>query len=208
MTVTEDEVRVAEIAQYAVVGRPPRRDLQALVELAAEICHVPTAVINLITASEQVQVAAVGFEASVCAREDSMCSAVLHEPAPVVVADARLDARFHENPFVTGAIADVRFYAATQLVTPDDVVIGTLCVFDRRPRELDARQHRSLRTLADRVVDLLELGRRSRALERSLQELTTARDELRRSNEQLAGFAAQAAHDLRNPLTSVTMSLQ
>ena len=204
----QDAARVEEIAQYAVLGVPPRRDLQALVALAAQICEVPSAVINLITASEQVQIAAVGMDPSVCAREDSMCAAVLHEMEPVIVPDASQDPRFAENPFVTGAIGEVRFYAANHLITPQGVAIGTLCVFDDQPRELDETQRQALRMLADRVVDSLELGHRSRQLERSLTQLRGARDELRRSNEQLAHFAGQAAHDLRNPLTSVSMSLE
>ena len=203
----EDLARVEEIARYAVLGVPPRRDLQALVALAAQICDVPQAVINLITSTEQVQIAAVGLDPSVCSREDSMCAAVLHEPEPVVVPDARLDPRFADNPFVTGVIGDVRFYSAHHLVTPDGVAIGTLCVFDDQPRVLDQRQRGALRMLADRVVDVLELGLRTRQLERSLDQLRSARDELRRSNEQLGSFASQAAHDLRNPLTSVSMAL-
>ncbi|MGZ4469067.1 MAG: sensor histidine kinase [Nocardioidaceae bacterium] len=204
----DDTTRVAEIEAYGVVGNPPRRDLQALVELAAQLVGVPSAAINLITASEQVQVATYGIHPSVCSREDSMCAAILHEAAPVVVADASRDDRFRENPFVTGVIADVRFYAANQLVTPDGVAIGTLCVFDDAPREISDRQRQGLRTLADRVVDVLELGLRTGQLERSLRRLTVVRDELRRSNEQLAVFAGQVSHDLRNPLTSVSMSLQ
>ncbi len=203
-----DEERTEEIAKYAVLGDPPRRDLQALVSLAAQVCDVPTAVINLITASEQVQIAAVGIDPAVCSREDSMCAAILHDTEPVVVPDARSDPRFAANPFVTGEIAEVRFYAANHLITPDGVAIGTLCVFDVDPRAIDAQQQEALRMLADRVVDLLELGLRTRQLERSLAQLRETRDELRRSNEQLASFASQAAHDLRNPLTAVTMSLE
>ena len=203
-----DVLRAEEIEAYGVVGAPPRRDLEALVALAAQLCDVPSAAINLITVSEQVQVAVYGISASVCSREDSMCAAILHEPEPVIVADARLDPRFATNPFVTGRIADVRFYAATHLVTPAGVAIGTLCVFDDEPRELSAPQRDGLRTLADRVVDVLELGLRSSQLERSLAVLRETRDELKRSNAELAGFAGQVAHDLRNPLTSISMSLQ
>ena len=205
---TQDAARGQEIAKYAVLGAPPRRDLQALVALAAQVCDVPSAAINLITASEQVQVAAVGMDPTVCAREDSMCAAVLNESDPVIVPDASHDHRFAQNPFVNGVIGNVRFYAANHLVAPEGVAIGTLCVFDATPRRLDEAQRRALRTLADRVVDLLELGLRTRQLERSLTQLHATRDELRRSNEQLAHFAGQAAHDLRNPLTSVSMSLE
>ncbi|WP_395694844.1 ATP-binding protein [Nocardioides sp.] len=188
-----DATRVAEIGKYQVLVDPPRADLHALVEVAAQVAQVPMATINLITDTAQHQVAAHGFDAAVCAREDSMCNVVLHDGGPVVVPDASRDERFRENPFVTGVLGSVRFYATHPLVTPEGVVIGTLCVFDTVPRELGADQEHALVALADRVVDLLELELRTR--------------ELRRSNEALAAFAGQVSHDLRNPLTAVTMSL-
>ena len=189
-----DAPRVAEIGKYRILTDPPRPDLLALVEVAAQVAQVPMATINLITDTEQVQVATHGFDASVCRREDSMCNLVMHEDAPVVVPDASEDDRFRDNPFVTGILGDVRFYATHQLRTPDGIVIGTLCVFDTVPRTLTDPQEHALVGLADRVVDLLELELRTR--------------ELKRSNEQLAAFAGQVSHDLRNPLTAVTMALQ
>jgi len=188
-----DAQRVAEIGKYRVLVEPPRADLLAIVEIAAQVARVPMATINLITDVEQHQIATHGFDASVCTREDSMCNVVLDAGLPVVVPDASLDPRFRDNPFVTGVIGNVRFYATHQLRTPEDVVIGTLCVFDEVPRTLSDEQEHALVGLADRVVDLLELELRTRELERS--------------NEQLAAFAGQASHDLRNPLTAVTMSL-
>jgi signal transduction histidine kinase len=203
-----DAPRVAEIGRYRVLTDPPRHDLLALVEVAAQVAQVPMATINLITDTEQHQVATHGFDASVCRREDSMCNVVLHAGHPVVVPDASEDPRFRDNPFVTGEIGKVRFYATHQLVTPDGVVIGTLCVFDEQPRELTAEQEHALRQLADRVVDLLELELRSRELRASLDHLEAVRAELERSNEHLAAFAGQVSHDLRNPLAAVTLSLR
>ena len=201
VTVADDQRRVVEIDKYRVLTRPPRKDLLALVEIAARVAAVPMATINLITETEQHQIAAHGFDAGVCAREDSMCNLVLHVGHPVIVADASRDPRFCDNPFVTGAIGHVRFYATHQLVTPQGVVIGTLCVFDLEPRVLDDDQARALSALADRIVDLLELELRTRELERAQQEL-------QRSNEQLTAFAGQVSHDLLNPLTAVSMSLR
>ena len=204
-----DEQRVAEIERYRILDdTAPRRDLVALVEVAAEVARVPMATINLITDTEQHQVAAVGFDAAVCRREDSMCSAVLHEGRPVVVPDASLDERFRDNPFVTGVIGDVRFYATHQLVTPNGIVIGTLCVFDTVARQLTDDQERAIVALADRVVDLLELELRTRELAATVSQLELVRAELQRSNEHLAGFAGQVSHDLLNPLTAVSMSLR
>lgn len=203
-----DHARATEVAAYDVLGRPPRADLTALAELAAQICGVSSAAVNLITATQQTGVATYGIDPGVCAIEDSMCVRVLHDTGPVVVEDASRDERFKEHPFVTGELGNVRFYAMHQLRTPRGTVIGTLCVFDELPSELSGQQQTALATLADRVVDVLELGLRSEQLESSLHDLTAARDELRRSNEQLAVFAGQVSHDLRNPLTSLSMSLQ
>ncbi len=201
MSLADDRRRVVEIDRYRILDRPPRRDLLALVEVAAHVARVPMATINLITDTEQHQAAAHGFDPSVCAREDSMCNLVLDLGHPVVVPDARRDPRFRDNPFVTGQIGSVRFYASHQLATPQGVVIGTLCVFDVEPRTLDEDQGRALASLAERVVDLLELDLRTRDLE-------LARAELERSNEQLAAFAGQVSHDLVNPLTAVSMALR
>ncbi|MCW2792509.1 MAG: cph1 3 [Nocardioides sp.] len=207
-TLNSDEQRVAEIGDYRVLTDPPRSDLVALVEVAAQVAQVPMATINLITDTEQHQIATTGFDAAVCRREDSMCNVVLDAGRPVIVPDASRDERFKDNPFVTGVIGNVRFYAAHLLVTPAGVVIGTLCVFDEEPRTLDDRQERALASLAAQVVDLLELELRTRELGSVITELEAAQAELRRSNEQLAAFAGQVSHDLRNPLTAVSMSLK
>lgn len=203
-----DERRDAEIQRYGVLDTEPERDLQALVELAAQVCGVPTAAINLIASRRQHQVATVGFDASVCLRQDSMCAAVLDDPAPVVVADARQDSRFVTNPFVTGVIGAVRFYASAPLRTRLGVPIGRLCVFDEVPRQLDEAQTRALASLAERVVDVLELRLRTRHLEESVAELGRARDELDRSNRRLSHFAAQVSHDLRTPLTAILLNAE
>ena len=124
--------------------------------------------------------------------------------------DARLDPRFADNPFVTGVIGDVRFYAAHQLVTPEGVVDRHALRLRRPSRgSSTSDQARALRTLADRVVDVLELELRTRQLGATLDRAGAARaPSCERSNEQLAAFAGQVSHDLRNPLTAVSMSLR
>lgn len=197
-----------EIDRYGVLESPPGRELQALVELAALVCEVPTAAINIITSTEQHQIATTGVEPSVCAREDSMCAAVLGVREPVVVPDASLDGRFRTTPFVNGEIGAVRFYASAPLVTSHGAALGRLCVFDDATRELDPAQQHALEVVAERVVDVLELRLRSDELERSLGELTRTRDQLHRSNERLAKFAGQISHDLRTPLTAMMLNTE
>lgn len=207
-SVEADALRTAELVRLDALDSGSDRDLQALVELTAQVAGVPKVAINLISADAQHQVAAYGFDAGICARADSMCAAVLPEPRPVIVPDARADARFATNPFVTGEIGQVRFYASAPLVTRRGVHIGRLCAFDEEPHLDGLAVPEALAVLADRVVDILELRMRSRELERSVADLSQARAELTRANARLSTFAEQVSHDLRNPLTALLASVE
>ena len=194
VTTTEDRRREQAIQDYRVLDAPARRELLAVAELAARVAGVPMATINLITATQQRQVATYGFPPAVCTREDSLCSKVVEQRAPALVEDILLDERFSSSRFATGELGSVRFYAAHPLVTPEGVVIGTICVFDEETHAVVPELESVLRTLAERVVDLLQL------------ELTTRR--LEAANERLGEFAAQVSHDLKNPLSAVRMALE
>lgn len=203
-----DQRRDEQIERYDVLGQPPGRDLQALVELAAQVCGVSAAAINLITSDRSHAIATIGLDPSSYHRDDSMCTPVLEDPSVVVVDDATKDTFYATNPMVTGELARVRFYASAPLRAEEGDVVGRLCVFDRNPHTLDDQQRNGLQTLADRVMDVLALRMRNRQLECSLAELTQTQDLLRRSNDQLALFAGQVSHDLSNPLTGMLINIE
>lgn len=196
-----DARRERVLAAYGALDGPPRRELDALVELAARLVGVPFAAVNLFSADTQHQVATTGFEGQDSAREDALCRVVVESGRPVMVEDAGRDARFAHSPWTTGEAGDVKFYGSHPLTTPSGVVIGTLCVFDSATHEVDAEAARGLAQLADRVVDVLELELASRRLREVNARLAT-------SNERLAHFAGQVSHDLKNPLTSISLSLE
>ncbi len=179
--------RVDAITQYRIIGEPTETHLESLARLAATLCRAPSAAVNIIDDRYQHAVATVGVEAGACSIDDSMCAVVLPEARHVLVTDAQADARFAANPFVRGG--RVRFYASSPLITPSGVPIGTLCVFARETGTLSDEQSAALDLLAGQAVEVLELRR--------------ATHELERSNDELAHFAGQVSHDLRNPLTAM-----
>lgn len=196
---SNDAARMAEIERYGLLSAAARPELTALADLAARVCGVSSAFISVITDTELLQLATVGFDKSTMPRAQAMCDAVLAEDEPLVRADLTRDRRFRDNPFVQSG--RMTFYASYQLATPSGVPFGSLCVFDDKERDIDASQRRALRDLTDRVVDVLELELRNR-------ELASSVAELERSNLQLAAFAGQVSHDLRNPLGAVSGTLE
>ncbi|WP_284984002.1 GAF domain-containing sensor histidine kinase [Arthrobacter sp. efr-133-TYG-118] len=205
----KEQARQAALSQYGLPGGilpragheyddalERRSGLDKLAGLAAKICGVPYGVVNIITAEEQHQIAAAGLEPAVCSREESMCARTFLDGVTTVIRDASADPRFTANPFVTGEIANVRFYASVPLVAASGHVLGTLCVFSDRKGSLSGEQEDALETLAAQTVDVLELRHRTRLLDEAMKEL-------RRSNESLTEFAGRVSHDLRNPLTAI-----
>lgn len=145
--------------------------LRALAEEAARIAQVPVAAVNLMKSTTQRTVAAVGAEANLLERKDSMCDAIIDDGRRVHVADASLDERWAHNPFVDGRWGSIRFYGAHPLVSPSGFVVGTLCVLDGRPRELEPQQVAELDELATRVTADLEESRLA-ALRAGVRNLT------------------------------------
>jgi diguanylate cyclase (GGDEF)-like protein len=162
----DESERIAALHSLGVLDQPRQADLDAAARLAAYVCGTPTAVVNLIDSARQWQAAAYGTEPGEVAREDSMCQHTVLGTEVVYTPDARAEAVFDGNPFVTGRIARVRLYASAPLLTRDGHAIGTVCAFDERSRELDPTQLDLLRDVADQVMALFELRRMAAALAR------------------------------------------
>ena len=97
-----------------------------------------------------------GLDASETPRNVAFCDHTIRRPEAMVVENALLDARFADNPFVTGE-PGIRFYAGVPLRTRDGHNIGTLCAINVKPRTISGQQLTVLEDLAQMVVNEMEL---------------------------------------------------
>jgi diguanylate cyclase (GGDEF)-like protein/PAS domain S-box-containing protein len=136
---------------------------QGLAELAARLLGTPMAAISLIDADRQWVKAGVGLRhGDEDPRDIAFCAhAIGHDADPFVVPDAAGDPDFADNPLVTGG--RVGFYAGAPVRTADGHAIGTLCVIDPVPREMDDDARATLRTLAAAVSAHVEVRRQQLA---------------------------------------------
>ena len=156
---------------------------------------VPVALVSLVERDRQVFVGAVGLEPEYQESRQtplthSFCQWVVHDQAPVVTSDARLDERLRDNLAIPdlGVVA----YAGHPLRDHTGRIIGSLCAIDTEPREWDEAAlqilgdlaaacsteiaQRSMRTLATRTAQEAEsLSRRSAVLLALSQSLSTVR---------------------------------
>ena len=78
----------------------------------------------------------------------------------MIVCDTLQDDRFADNPLVLGE-PHIRFYAGAPLILAGGQCIGTLCLIDTRPRDLDPADRSTLRDLRD--LALAEIMRKPTA---------------------------------------------
>jgi GAF domain-containing protein len=106
--------------------------------------------------------AKVGVDAWETPKEYAFCVYTLEGTEMFVVPDARLDARFKDNPLVTGP-PNIRFYAGVPIRSRLGEAIATLCVLDRVPRTLSEDQNGALEMLSRQVAQRFESLRRGAA---------------------------------------------
>jgi signal transduction histidine kinase len=193
--------RIEALQSYHIFDTAEEKDFDDITSLASAICQIPIALITFIDEKRQWFKSHHGTPINENLRELSFCThAIAATDDIMVVADATQDERFAGNPMVTGP-TQVVFYAGVPLVNEDGYALGTLCVIDQQAHTLTDYQTEALKVLANQVVDKLELRRKVQILEKTNQELLS-------SNMLNQKFAAMAAHDIKNPLSSILLTSQ
>jgi signal transduction histidine kinase len=195
-TPSEERERLNALRSYNILDSLKEEEYEEVTYLAGMICGCPISLISFIDKDRQWFKSHRGIADAETPLDVSFCVHGLNlRDRGLIVEDARLDPRFHENPFVTSD-PNIVFYAGFPLVTEQGVALGSLCVIDTKPQVLSEEQLRALKILSRQVMQLLESRRKS-------HEMELLQDALEKRNKELEQFAMVVANDIRSPLVNI-----
>jgi PAS domain S-box-containing protein len=125
--------------------------------LLAENCAVSLISINIIDQEKSWTKVIYGDENFSKSYNSSFCLQTLAEPKrSTIVSDALLDSRFSKNDLVINS-PKIRFYAGCVIYDTNDNPIGTISLFDSKPKVLSKSQEAFFKFIASSISDKLKL---------------------------------------------------
>lgn len=153
----EDEpARLEVLEAYDILDTPVEQAYDDLTLLASYVCQAPMALISIVDKDRQWFKSRRGTEVTETPRDVSFCAHAIVQPETLVIPDTLDDHRFAFHPMVLDQ-PNIRFYAGAPLRVATGHALGTLCVMDRTPHQLDEKQVAALEALSRQVVAQLEL---------------------------------------------------
>ena len=194
MSQTED-ARLEAVKNFLQLTFNKSDEFQDIVNLAAQLCEKPVALITLLDKEVNWVKVKSGLEIDIMPRETSFCQYAIQQDELLIVNDATKDSRFDNNPLVHES-PNVCFYAGAPLIVKNGVKLGTLCLFDGKPNTLTELQQKTLTVLSRQVTYLMELELGQLLLQQHVEEIE-------KQNESLKKIAQMQSHDIRQPLSSI-----
>ncbi|MBL6750952.1 MAG: diguanylate cyclase [Nevskia sp.] len=171
-TPDDENIRAWTLCSIALLDTPPEERFDRLTRLARRLFEVPAALVTLVDGQRVWFKSCDGLDLRQVLRDRSFCAHAIQGEEMLVVPDALADARFRDSPLVAGE-RPVRFYAGYPLVVSNGARLGTFCLLDFKPRQLDEEQRQALRDLAHSAalaIDADLAQARLRANEKILRE--------------------------------------
>lgn len=180
---SEEAERIEVLKKYEILDTPPDGSFDRITKLAAQLLDVPISIVTLVDQDRIWFKSKYGMELQEIPRDPGLCASAILSDELYLVQDAQKDIRTQSNPLVTGEFG-IRFYCAVPLKTKEGYNLGTLCVIDRKPRKLSKAKQGVLKSLADLIINQIELRQEARIAVRHQHQILNT-----------------TAHDLKNPLS-------
>ncbi len=150
-----EQERLAAVHALQWLETAESEDFDRICRLAAAYFKVPTVLVSLVEKDRQWFAGRVGFDAPETPIDQSFCAHTIRQDDVMVVPNACQDPRFVANTLVTRE-GGIRFYAGAQLKTRQGLVLGSLCIINRLPDQLEETERLALKDFAEMVMAQIE----------------------------------------------------
>lgn len=179
---SNENERLAAVRALGILDSAAEERFDRITRLTRSVFDVPIAYVAVIDADRQWFKSREGLDASQTPRTISFCGHTVLKEDTLIIPDTHSDPRFADNPMVLGE-PFIRFYAGEPIRTKEGLIIGTLCVADRKPHVFNDAQKETFKGLARMVeseIALMEVIRLQHELLNVKEKLIESRERLQR----------------------------
>ncbi|ABA22614.1 signal transduction histidine kinase [Trichormus variabilis ATCC 29413] len=161
MLFTDSEsLRLEALYQYCILDTPPEEVFDDLVNIAADSCNTPIALISILDSQREWFKSKVGISELEIPRDICLGIHTIGQNDILIIPDTWQDERFVENPLVRQKPSAFRFYGGVPLINSEGFALGCLAVIDFTPRNLSLKEQQILQRLARQIIRQLELHKK------------------------------------------------
>jgi len=146
-TPQNEEARLKTLRSLNILDTSSEERFDRLTRMAKRMFNVPIALVSLVDENRQWFKSCIGLDVRETHRDISFCGHAILGKEIFIIPDATKDDRFADNPLVINE-PNIRFYAGCPLRFTDGSMLGTLCIIDQKPRNLNLDDIDALKDLA------------------------------------------------------------
>jgi len=165
--------RLAAVQRTGLLDTPAEEPFDRFTRLATRMFKTPVALVSIVDDDRQFFKSAIGLPEPWQSQRQtplshSFCKHAVALQEPLVIADARKDPQYCDNP----AVRDLKIiaYAGVPLMVSGHA-LGAFCVIDNEPHQWSYDEVRMLKDLGECVIHEIELRTRLREVNKRLKEL-------------------------------------
>jgi PAS domain S-box-containing protein len=170
-------MRLEILSRYQIIDSQTQAALDDFTKLAGNICQTPIATIAFVESDRQCYKSTLGTNLTEAPLEVGFCPLVVARRDNLIIPDTLADLQYATHPAVVQL--GVRTYIGIPLITPEDYVLGTICVLDVVPREFTKEQIQGLELIRNLVMMQLKqmlVLRKALQTDRALVKVTQGID--------------------------------
>lgn len=194
-TVNNEKMRQSVLKAYNISKTTTEEDFNQLINLAANICHTPTAFLSIIDKNNVWFKSKTGIDIEEINRENAFAHFTLNSDSDLICLN------YSESPEIfNNAKKDYKelykFYMGVPLKNSLGYTIGVLSVLDTKERQLKPHQVEGLKTLANQCMKLFEFAKQNK-------KFSQIKKKLKEKYQELEKFASVVSHDIKSPLANI-----